>query len=292
MKHCILLCCLIFPFVLKSQDKIHQTFKDTRVINSHSVETLRKGILDFRVAHRFGDIAGEAGGWPTFYGLESASDVLIGFDYGLSDNLMVGISRSKGAGPLSQNINAFFKYRIMRQSEGGRNPFSVAVLGLGSYSTMQQCNTPGLLCFFEKGAHRFSYNLQALVASKVTNRLAVQGILSWTYRNNVEFNDQNDLPSVGLVLKYQFSKVFSLIVDGTFIFSEFRNNELGPDGEKEYYNPLGIGFEWETGGGHVFQINLTNARGLIETDYIPYTTSNWGAGEYRLGFTISRQFKL
>lgn len=273
------------------QMKVHQTFKDTRVINSHSVETLPKGHLDFRVGHRFGDFAGEAGGWPTFYGLESASDVLIGFEYGLSDNLMIGISRTKGAGPLNQNINTLIKYRVMTQQKG-KNPFSVAFVGVGSYSTMQQCGTPGLLCFFEKSAHRFSYNLQGLVASKITDRIAIQGSLGWTYRNNVEFQDQNDLPNAGVVFKYQFTKVFGIIIDATFTFSEFRKNALSPDGSKEYYNPLGIGFEWETGGGHVFQINLTNAKGLVETDYIPYTNSTWSEGGFRLGFTISRQFKL
>ncbi len=274
-----------------SQGKVYQTFKDTRVINSHSVETLPKRHLDFRVGHRFGDFAGEAGGWPTFYGLESAADVLIGFEYGVTDNLMVGISRTKGSGPLTQNITSLFKYRVMTQ-EKGKNPFSVAFVGMGSYSTMQKCGTPGLLCFFDKSAHRLSYNLQALVASKINDRIAIQASLGWTYRNNVEFRDQNDLPNAGIVFKYQFTKVFGIIVDATFTFSEFRKTELSPDGSKEYHNPLGIGFEWETGGGHVFQINLTNARGLVETDYIPYTTSSWSDGGFRLGFTISRHFKL
>lgn len=279
-------------FSLNSQDKIHQTFKDTRVINSHSVETLKKGNLDFRIGHRFGDFGGDGGGWTTFYGLESAADVLIGFEYGLTNNMMVGISRTKGSGPLKQNVNTFFKYRIMRQEAGGKSPFSVAVVGMGSFSTMQQCSTPGLLCFFEKTPHRFSYNLQAIIGSKINHRIAVQGLLGWTYRNNVEFNDQNDLPSLGVVFKYQFSKSFGVIVDATFVFSDFRKTKLSPDGTKEFYNPLGVGFEWETGGGHVFQINLTNAKGLVETDYIPYTNSSWGSGGYRIGFTISRQFKL
>jgi hypothetical protein len=30
----------------------------------------------------------------------------------------------------------------------------------------------------------------------------------------------------------------------------------------------------------------------METDYIPYTTSSWSEGEFRLGFTISRLFNL
>jgi hypothetical protein len=281
MKKLIYLCAfLISTHCLTGQDKIHQTFKDTRVINTHSVETLRKGILDFRIAHRFGNAAGAAGGWPTFYGLESAADVLIGFEYGMSDNFMVGISRTKGAGPLRQNLNTLFKYRVMRQDHGGRNPFSVTFVGTGSYSTMQFSN------LIQKGVHRLSYNLQVLIGSKLSENIAAQVGAAWTYRNNVFSNDTNDLPSLSAVFKYQFSKVFALIVDANFPISEIRTPQEG------YYNPIGVGFEWETGGGHVFQINLTNASGLMETDYLPYTRSNWGDGEYRIGFTISRGFKM
>jgi hypothetical protein len=168
----------------------------------------------------------------------------------------------------------------MKQDHGGTNPFSATFVGSASYSTMQFSN------LIEKSVHRLSYNLQFLIASKLNERIAVQAGAAWTYRNNVFSNDKNDLPSVSAVFKYQFSKVFGLIIDANFPISELRNSSNG------YYYPVGVGFEWETGGGHVFQINLTNATGIMETDYIPYTQSNWGDGEYRIGFTISRAFKL
>jgi hypothetical protein len=41
-----------------AQDLVFQTFKDRRVINVQSVETLPKRKLDVRIAHRFGDVAG------------------------------------------------------------------------------------------------------------------------------------------------------------------------------------------------------------------------------------------
>ena len=289
MKNILLLLLLITFLQADAQEKVHQTFKDTRVINSHSVETLRKGILDFRIAHRFGDVSG---GWPTFYGLETAADVLIGFDYGLTDNLMAGISRTKGNGPLRQNINALIKYRVLTQEINGRNPFSLTFLGTLSYSTMEKSPIPSDLNFFDKGVHRMSYHLQFLIASQVSEKFAFQLSGAWTYRNIVEANDKNDLPSIGGILKYQFSKVFGLIVEATIPFSEFRSDATNFDGTKRFHYPIGVGFEWETGGGHVFQINLTNAAGIVETDYIPYTTSSWADNEFRLGFTISRHFKL
>jgi len=119
---------------LSSQEVVYQTFKDTRIVNTHSIETLKAGKMDFRVGHRFGDIAGDAGGWKTLYGLENAADVSIGFDFGLTDKWMVGINRAKGAGPLRQNVNAFTKYRIMAQEDGGNKPFSITVLGLLKHS--------------------------------------------------------------------------------------------------------------------------------------------------------------
>lgn len=280
IKYTLIVLLLTAQGALLGQDKVHQTFKDTRIINTHSVETLRKGILDFRVSHRFGDFAGDAGGWPTFYGLENVADVLIGFEYGLSDDFMVGISRTKGSGPLRQNINGLFKYRVMRQDVNGSNPFSVAFVGTASYSTMQSSN------LIQKSIHRFSYHLQMLIARKFNERIALQAGAAWTYRNNVLSNDKNDLPSLSGAFKYQISKVFALIVDANFPISDLRNEA------NDYFFPIGVGFEWETGGGHVFQINLTNATGLMETDYLPYTRTSWGQGEYRLGFTISRGFKL
>lgn len=271
---------------IDAQDRVWQTFKDTRVINTHSVETLRKGKLDMRIAHRFGDIAGESGGWPTFYGLENASDVLIGFEYGVTDNMMVGISRTKGDGSLRQNINSLLKIRIMQQNTTGTGPFSLTFVGVGSISTMQKSDIESNINFFENFLHRVTYNLQVVVGRKFSDRFSLQGTAAWTYRNIVPSSDINDLVSLGFAAKYQFSKVFALIVDGIFPLSSTRSSEFG------FYPPIGVGFEWETGGGHVFQINLTNARGLVETDFIPYTDSNWGEGQFRLGFTISRLFTL
>ena len=78
----ILFSCLFFlPSIQYAQEYVRRTFKDTRVINTHTVETIQARKLDIRIGHRFGDLQG---GWQSFYGLESAQDILMGADYGLS----------------------------------------------------------------------------------------------------------------------------------------------------------------------------------------------------------------
>ena len=105
----VFICLTNFLF---AQNYTYQTFKDTRVINTHTVETLPKRVLDVRIGHRFGDLAGRNGGWQTFYGLEDAADILFGVEYGITDNITVGLSRTKGAGPLKKLINTSLKYRF------------------------------------------------------------------------------------------------------------------------------------------------------------------------------------
>lgn len=264
---------------------VYQTFKDTRVINAHSVETLKAGNLDFRIGHRFGDLAGDAGGWETFWGLENASDVIIGFEYGVTDNFMIGLTRSKGHGPLRQNVSGLAKYKIVTQEENGQ-PLSITVLGLATGSTMPKSQSESDLNAFVKSAHRFSYHGEFILGRKFSPYFSLQLSGAWTYRNIVPNGDKNDIVSAGISSRVQVTKSLAVILDGKFVFSELRTADKG------YYPPLGIGLEWETGGGHIFQMNLTNATGMIETDYIPYTRSNWLDGEFRLGFTIGRLFRI
>ena len=277
---------LFFANIIFSQDFTQQTFKDTRVINTHTVETLAKRKLDVRIGHRFGDIAGNNGGWQTFYGLENAADILFGVEYGITDNLTVGLSRTKGAGPLKKLINTSLKYRILRQKEDESMPITLTAYGLWSISTMKKdTSNSEVLNNFPEFSHRSMYAFQLLIARKFSNVFSLQIIPSYVHRNLVPFNDTNGLFSLGFAFRLQITKVFGIIGDATFPFSALRTEENG------YYPPLGIGLEIDT-GGHIFQINFTNARGIAETDYIPNTQSDWSKGQFRLGFTISRTFNL
>jgi len=91
---------------------------------------------------------------------------------------------------------------------------------------------------------------------------------------------------MGLSAKVQVNKVLGIIVDSNISFDQLRWTA-----GSGYHIPIGIGFEFDT-GGHIFQINLTNSAGIEPTDYIPNTNLNWADGEFRIGFTISRGFRM
>lgn len=268
-----------------AQEKVYNTFKDRRVINTQSVEVLQKKQFDFRVAHRFGDLAGAAGGWQNFFGLENAADVQIGFEYGLNEKLTLGLSRTKGAGNLRQLLHGFGKYRVLQQTTDNKMPISMTAVAMATASTMKSSSDTLAISHFPKFSHRFLYSLELHIARKFEN-FSVQISPIFVWRNYVLNTDQNGLFSLNLAARIRLTKITSLIIDGNLPFAKkYWTANSG------YYAPIGAGLEFET-GGHTFQINLTNSGGLMSTDYIPETRSNWLKGEFRLGFTISRVWRF
>jgi len=77
----------------KNQNKTQRTiatFKTTRLIDGHTVETTQGGVLDVKISHRFGQFND---GFYNMFGLDEAS-IRLGMDYGLTNRLTVGGGRS------------------------------------------------------------------------------------------------------------------------------------------------------------------------------------------------------
>lgn len=287
MKYSFLLLFLFSILTIQAQDQrsddVFDTFKDRRVINSHSVETLKKRQLDIRISHRFGDLAGDNGGWKNFYGLENAADVLLGVEYGATDDLTLGLFRTKGAANFNAIINGQAKYRILRQKKEGM-PVTLSVLGFTGVSTAEKGDDPEQLNYYDKTAHRFIHGAQILVARKFSNSFSLQISPNFIHRNIVPFGEENNIFSIGAATRIQITKVIGILADINIPLSGLQDQD-------DATIPFGLGFEFDT-GGHVFQLNFTNSRGLSIVDYVPNTTSKWGDGEFRMGFTISRLFNL
>ena len=133
------------------------TFASTRIISGHSVETIAKGITDFRIEHRFGDIAGTNGGVQNMFGFDMLSDMRIALEYGVTDKLMIGFGRCKGTGaPYRSLLDGFVKYRFLTQKKNDM-PVSMAVIGGSTFTYMTASSDLSQVNSFPKVAHRFSY---------------------------------------------------------------------------------------------------------------------------------------
>ncbi len=274
---------------------VQETFSDTRVINGHSTETLKKNVFQVRIEHRFGDAAGTNGGIQQWFGFDQAADIRFGFEYGIMDNLMVGLGRSKGTGaPYRSLIDGFVKYRFLSQGKEGGSPVSVAFVGSSTFTYMPRVNDISQVASFPDWQHRLAYNAQLLVARKFGERLSLQIMPTYVHRNFVDMNDVNGVFAMGGAFNLRITKSFSFITEYYHVLSGTSvRNQVDAEGNSVngFHNSLGVAAEFAT-NGHTFKINFTNSRGFNETQFIPYTYSDWLEGQFRIGFSITRNFKF
>ena len=249
------------------------TFKSTRVINGHSVETMKKKHLDFRIAHRFGRLNS---GPEEFFGLDQAT-MRMSFEYGLTDDLMVGIGRSG-----TDKVYDFFaKGKLLKQSSGAKNmPVSVVAFGSAAIATIQ--SIPGVK-EFNKNLERLTYCGQIIIARKINDNISLQLTPTFLHRNRVLTTEENDVLALGIGGRFKISKRTSLNAEYFYVPS-------GPL-DAQFKNSLSLGVDIET-GGHVFQLHFTNSLGMIEKQFIAETTGEWGKGDIHYGFNISRTFSF
>jgi hypothetical protein len=267
------------------------TFASTRIISGHSVETIAKGITDFRIEHRFGDIAGTNGGVQNMFGFDMLSDMRIALEYGVTDKLMIGFGRCKGTGaPYRSLLDGFVKYRALTQKKN-KMPVSLAVIGGSTFTYMTASSDISQVNSFPKTAHRFSYFTQVNVARHFGDKASIALMPTYVHRNYVASDDVNELFSLGGAFRIKLTSRFALIGEYYHAFSNgtLRPSDTREDGSAGYKNSMGIALEWFT-FGHNFTINFTNAAGLGETQFIPYTFQSWGKGQFRFGFSVSRKF--
>ena len=274
---------------LHSQDTLSndyeepKTFSTTRIINGHSVETLGKGYMDMRIEHRFGDMFGSNGGAQNMFGFDNLADIRIALEYGVTKDLMIGMGRAKGtATPYRSLLDGFVKYRILRQ--GKKSPVSLTGVAGLTFTYMTASTDISQVSHFPKVSHRFAYFTQLNAARHFGDRLSVAVMPTLIHSNYVAANDQNDLFTLGAAARVKLSSRFALIAE---YYHTFASEGLRP--KDTYKRSLGLALEWYT-FGHNFTINLTNAQGIGETQFIPYTTSDWLKGQFRLGFCVGRKF--
>jgi hypothetical protein len=265
-------------------------FSSPRLINANTVELIPKHVLEFKVTHNFGDIGGSNGGGETFFGLDNATDVRIGFQYGLSKRINLIAARSKGAGTVQQLYELGIKYRLMQQAEDAQHPLSLTIFANNVISAMKASPTAGQENSFEDFSDRNSQTVQLLVARKAGN-LSVQISPTMVHRNFVQDQDDNTLFALGGALRLPVKGKFSVLLDYFHTFHSQKSVDFYKTQDIHFYDALGVGIELLT-EGHVFHLNFTNATEILENRFIPRTVTSWGKGQFRWGFTISRDFNL
>lgn len=248
------------------------TFKTSRIVSGHSIESPANGVLLFTISHHFGRL--NTGAYD-FFGLDQAT-IRLGLEYGINDIISVGIGRSS----YQKTFDGFIKAKVLRQSTGVRNmPVSVSAFAAMDLFSLKWQDTERTNYF----SSRLSYIYQLLIARKFNNNLSLQLSPTFIHKNLVKETNSNDIFALGIGGRYKLTKRVSINAEYFHNFESYIT--------ENFENPLSIGFDIET-GGHVFQLHFTNSQPMFDRGLITETTGKWSNGDVYFGFNISRVFTI
>jgi hypothetical protein len=275
------------------EKKSVQIFSSEKAINAITPELVAKGKMAFKVSHSFGDIAGNNGGIKNFFGLDNSTDVRIGFQTGIGNRINLITARAKGAGQQQRLWELGLKFKLLEQLENDpSHPLSIALYANTVIASNKASTFPDLDHSFKKFSDRVSNVLQLIIARKM-GKVSLQLNPTFLTRGYSISYDQKNMFALGGAIKLPLiANRLNLLVD---YFHPFRRESVEDsfkvNNNLEFSDPLGIGFEIIT-SGHIFRLNFTNSTEILENRFIPRTVTSWGKGQFRWGFTISRNFTL
>jgi len=254
---------------------VQETFRTFRLVYGHSVETLWKNNLMFAVSHRFGGTINE--GIDELFGLDGAANIRLVLAYGITDNLTIGLGRSR----TDKLYDGYVKYRILRQKTYGW-PLTITALASAAIRTQPFREDIQQNLEFK---HKMKYFSQLMIGSRI-GFFSFQVNPAYSYQTlTQEIGEPNGIFALGGGVRFQVTEALAFTAEYTHPFiSDFET-------ENPRRDVVGFGFDIST-ARHSFQLQVSNTTGLVGQAYIPNTTGDFFKGDIHIGFHISRKFAL
>lgn len=259
---------------------VFATFKSTRILTGQSIEHIAAKHLNFVILHRFGEVNGS---YYEFFGLDQANMRIV-LDYGITDNIQVGIARSN----VGKTYDANLKIKLLKQKKGkGGMPVSVGYYGNTAINTTTFTTiSPTHENFFSS---RLSFYNQVIIAKKFGDWLSLQIAPCIVHYNLVGFaTDPNDIYAIGSGGSIKLNRSLRFNFE---YYPRITGRDVLSAGGGKLYDYLALGVDIET-GGHVFQLMVCNGIGMLEQHMVTNTSTQWMDLGVRLGFNIARTFSF
>ena len=250
-----------------AEEIIDNNFRGTRFVNEHSVNLAEKGELLFLIQHRFGQIDG---GLYELFGLDQAT-MRLGFEYGVSNHLNIGLGRSSWL----KTYDLFVKYRFLQQNSNF--PLTLAALAGTSVPTLRNY-FPSSEDDLTSKSSAYGQLLAAINLGNTSFQLS-PGFMSTGYLPTE--NRSYSLITTGLAGTVKFSDMVSVNLE----YLHWYNSEFS--GTK----PLSLGLDIHT-RGHLFQLILSNSQQMFSQGLYTATMGTWEKGTVYFGFNLIREFRL
>ncbi|MFS4482316.1 DUF5777 family beta-barrel protein [Hyunsoonleella sp. 2307UL5-6] len=260
---------------LDSVRYVMSTFKGTRISIGHSIETRKKNTLEVSFMSRY---------WNTPEETSNAfvADLMcsrFGLDYGISDNLTIGI----GAGAPNGIFDGYFKHRLVQQrTDNSGLPFGITLLQTGTYRTRSIVGIENRDNFFNK----LAFTTQLLIARKFSRNFSFQISPSFVHRtsSNSSIDDHNHF-AVGFSPRYKVSNHVSIVSEYYYVANPLKSVTT--------FGAFVLGVNWEV-SDLLLQFKMTNNQIFNEDGFITQTIRNFNTkdGNFFFGFHATYHIQL
>lgn len=271
---------LIFVPALAQPELEYDIFLTSSLIENQTVTTPYKGMKEMVIEHRFSLIENH----KNLFGIYGAANSRIGFNYGVTDRLMIGVGTSKYY--KLQDIN--WKYAILRQTTDESMPLSLSYFGNMVIDARPDDSFGPIEGY--KFIHRLSYFNQLIVARKFNDKLSLQIAPAAIYFNTVpRYPEDKGYKNFNLAL--HAGGRFKVFHNHSVMF-EYNQLMMQQDNLPEEKTPKpSLSFGWEIGTPtHAFQIFATNYTSIVNQYSFLYNQNNFTEGKYLFGFNIIARF--
>ncbi len=242
-------------------------FHSTQVVNLPTAETIRGGLFQFEISHRF--VPRISDGHDVLYGFDGPVNMCIGLGYAITDRLTATLARSN----LQDNVDLQLKYKAL----GFRLDLLPVMIGFRA-GTAWNTEVPGR---DDGDSRNFQYYVQGIANTMLFEKLALGVVPSYLHNSIIESEDTEYAVTVGLYGQYYISSLLSLL-------AEWNITEAGYYYE---YDAATFGIELET-GGHFFKIVVSNSTRLNPSQFLVGANNRFKPDEWRVAFNITRLLKF
>ncbi len=254
---------------------VTNTFEGGMLIENPTIENPDKGGIQFIINHRFGSMINS---WDDIFGIYAPSNIYMGVNYGILDNLSIGFATEK-----NNKLQEFhLKWNILNQHRANGSPVAITYYGNFAIDARKE-ETFGSEYKF---SDRLSYFSQIIIARKFSDRISFQIAPSYTHFNSVDTTMEHDAIGIAAGGRVKIWNDNSFIIDYSYPIPV----KNFPDPDLEPKPNLGLGIEFTT-GTHVFQVFATNSSQLVSQKNYLYNKNKFNKEGILLGFNILVRLK-
>lgn len=242
-----------------------------RLVDNQTVVNPYGKTFEVIIQHRFGEIEEI----NDLFGIYAPSNIRLGVNYGITDNIMVGFGTEK-----NNKLQDFQgKWTFLQQTTSGRIPVSVAAYGNMAIDARDDEVFGQNYAF----TNRLSYFAQVIISRKFSDRISLLVAPSFSHVNAADSLIDHDKIGISVGGRIKFYNEMS------FIFEY--DHPLHLEQIREYTDPfeskpnLALGIEIGT-LTHAFQIYVAPFDKIVPQHNYIYNENDFTDGGMRFGFNI------